>query len=194
MKKVCEEVRDDYALYEQLLLGPKLTQGGDIHVVDTKPSRADWLENRRNVEQLAQPTYLSMLHTEIKGKEHPNFKFLLFTSAFMSTPLANYDALGATHRNRYADVPLSEQSITTPHFNRYDEAGHRIAYKTPPLTNPEALDQLTQATNCIILFYDEFNIRHTPAGYPAVLMQPPAQQSLFSQPIDDDPLAYVTRF
>jgi hypothetical protein len=194
MKKVCQEVRNNFALYEQLLLGSKLTEGGDIYVVHDKPSRPDWKEERRAVEQLAQPGYPSMLHTEVKSKEHPRFKFLLFASTFMSTPLANYDALGATHRNKYANVPLGEQSITTPHFNRYDELGHRIVYKTPPLTNPESLRELAQATHCVILFYDEFNIRHSPADYPAVLMDVPAQQSLFPQPVTDDPLAYVARF
>jgi hypothetical protein len=194
MNKVCRDVRDKFVLYEQLLLGPKATQGGDIYVHEPKASRADWQVNKRHVEQLAQDEdYRSELHTEVKSNEHPRFKFLLFAHEFMSTPLANYDSLGATHRNKFDYIPLAEQWVTTPHFNRYNEQGVRIAYKTPPLTNAEALSQLASATNCVILFYEEFQISHLTAGYPAVIMRA-AQQDLFSESLDDDPLAYVTQF
>lgn len=175
------------------MFGLKETQGDDIYVYEPKSSRPDWMVSKRAVEQLAQPSYRSEMHTEVKAKEHPRFKFLLFAPAFMSTPLANYDSLGATHRNKLAGIPLAEQWVTTPHFNRYNQQGRRIAYKTAPLRNPETLSQLTHATNCVILFYDEFKIRHSTAGYPAVIMRA-AQQELFSEPINDDPLAYVTQF
>lgn len=193
MNKVCREVQTDFALYERLLLGPKNTRGGDIHVHEPKASRPDWKVDKREVQQVIESAYRSELHTEVKANEHPRFKFLLFAQAFMSTPLANYDSLGATHRNKFNNIPLLEQWVTTPHFNRYNEQGRRIAYKTPPLTNPEVLGQLAAATNCVILFYDEFQIRHSTAGYPAVLMYV-AQQDLFNESVNDDPLAYVTHF
>lgn len=193
MNKVCQEVRADFVLYERLLLGPKETQGGDIYIHEQKPSRPDWKVEKREVQQVAERTYRSELHTEVKANEHPRFKFLLFAQAFMSTPLANYDSLGATHRNKFDNIPLAEQWVTTPHFNRYNAHGRRIAYKTSPLTNPEVLGQLTAATNCVILFYDEFQIHHSTAGYPAVLVYA-AQQDLFSEPVNDDPLAYVAHF
>lgn len=112
----------------------------------------------------------------------------------MSAPLANFDSLGATHRNKFDNILLTKQWVTTPHFNRYNEQGRRIAYKTPPLTDPEALRQLTDVANCIIMFYDEFNIRHIPADYPRVLLRAESQQDLFPEPATDDPLAYVARY
>ncbi|WP_375434526.1 hypothetical protein, partial [uncultured Hymenobacter sp.] len=72
--------------------------------------------------------------------------------------------------------------------------GRRYEYKTDVLNNPEAAAQLCDVANCVIHFYDEFNIRHNPAGYPSVLLQATAQQEIFPIPVDDDPLAYVTQF
>lgn len=193
MKKVCEEVREDYSKYEQLLLGYKSTNGIAIYVSVLKPSSNRWKVNRLPVEHSANPFDISELHTEVSCHDERSFKFLLFAHGFMQTPLVNFDSQGATHRNA-RNVPFPEQAISTPHFNRYDAGGHRYAYKTDPLKDPVASAQLAAIGNCVIHFYDEFNIHHTPADYPSVFLRTPTQQELFSVQTNDDPLAYVARF
>lgn len=197
MKKVCTEVRDDYSKYEQLLLGAKLTQGTSIQVSTPKPTHASWKVGRLSVEHIAFPEEQSNLHTEVNCSEEgdeSNFKFLLFVSEFMPTPLVNFDSDGGAHRNNFDDVPFPRQQITTPHFNRYNERGHRYAYKSTALANPETACQLTKVNPCIIHFYNEFNLRHDLAGYPQVVLPWTVQHSLFPVQSLDDPLANVTRF
>lgn len=194
MKGKCQEVAQNYPLYERLLLGAKLTEGVGIVVSTPKPSNVKWLAHHLPVEQLTVEGYRGELHTEVGLKQDGNFKFLLFTRRFMHTPLANFDSKGPTHRNDRTDTPLAQQQVTTPHFNRYDERGGRYAYKTPALRDPAAAAQLENIAHCIFHFYDEFNIRHQPADYPTVEVHASRQPGLFPEPISDDPLAYVPRF
>lgn len=123
MKGDCPEAKANYSLYEQLLLGAKSTEGMGIVVSELKPSNKKWLVHRLLVEQLTILGYRSELHTEVGLKQNGNFKFLLFASRFTKIPLANYDSRGITHRNSFLAVPLPEQQVTTPHFNRYNSQG-----------------------------------------------------------------------
>jgi hypothetical protein len=194
MKKVCTEVVDDYSKYENLLLGDKLTTGGPIYVSVLKPSSPRWKVNRLSIEHVDAPNDDIELYTEVSCHEEGKFKFLLFAKDFMGTPLVNFDSQGGAHRNNFDDVPFPHQQITTPHFNRYNERGHRYAYKNDALRNPEITTQLVQAEQCIVMFYEEFHLHHDPAGYPQVILRAATQQELFAAASLDDPLAYVTRF
>ncbi|MDO7852972.1 hypothetical protein [Hymenobacter convexus] len=193
MKKVCEQVLEDFPRYERLLLGRKGTRGAGIYVTDLKPSSNRWKVCRTRVEHGTERSEPIMLHTEVSCHEEKNFKFLLFAHDYMPVPLVNFDSQGATHRNA-RNVPFPAQAVTTPHFNRYDSGGHRYAYKTAPLQDPAALAQLAIVGNCIIHFYDEFNMHHDPAQYPSVYLSNPLLPELFANPVNDDPLADVTQF
>ncbi len=52
MKGKCYEVEQNFALYEQLLLGAKLTEGNGIVVSEPKQSNAKWLAHRLLVKQI----------------------------------------------------------------------------------------------------------------------------------------------
>lgn len=192
MKNQCKIVKDKFPLYERLLLGVKTTQGRDFYISKLKPSNVKWRVDILDVDHSAEPLHESKLHTEVGIKDTSKFKFLIFADGFPS-PLVNFDSSGITHRND-KDVPLAEQIITTPHFNRYDENGIRYAYKTPELKDPTISAQISDINNCIIHFYDEFNIHHNPAGYPSVLFKVMPQQEMFDIKTNDDPLAHVTQF
>ena len=194
MKPISHNVLQDFSKYEQLLFGEKMTEAPDIHVTAFKPSNARWRVNYKDLEHAAFPRDASELHTEVQCEDPKNFKFLLFVRGFMPGPLVNYDSGGLAHRNRYSGLPLPEQNITTPHFNRYDDAGRSFAYKTPALRDPAAVAELANVGNCIIHFYDEFNIQHSPAGYPAVYIASASPGQLFDIPTNDDPLADVPNF
>lgn len=195
MKKVCTEVVEDYPRYEELLLGDKLTRGGPIYVSVLKPSSSRWKVNRLPIEHLHAPSEKkSELHTEVSCHEEGNFKFLLIAGDFMGTPLVNFDSQGGAHRNNFDDVPFPHQQVTTPHFNRYNERGHRYAYKNEALRDPAITAQLVQPSECIIVFYEEFHLHHDPAGYPQVILRAATQQEIFAAAPLDDPLANVPRF
>lgn len=194
MKGICSEAEANYQLYERLLIGAKMTEGEGIVISELKITNAKWLVHKLPVKQLTVAGYRSELHTEVGLKQDGNFKFILFARRFTSTPLANFDSKGISHRNNQENVPLAEQQVTTPHFNRYDEQGRRVAYKTEALRNPESANQLENISNCVFHFYDEFNIQHQPAGYPTVEVRTNSQREFFPVSISDDPLAYVPRF
>ena len=48
-----------------------------------------------------------------------------------------YDSDGNAHRNNCDDIPLCQQSITTPHLHRYDERGRFLAIKTESIKQDE---------------------------------------------------------
>lgn len=194
MNRNSPQAKDNPELYNHLLVGDKNTSGPDFCITRPKPSRmADWKFDMQAVEHVEQPHIGMSLHVEVKNGDTENFKFLLFADEFMSAPLVNFDAKNATHRNK-KNVPLAKQWVSTPHFNRYDDNGRRFAYKTSALLNPVSAAQLTNVNACIIHFYEEFNIHHSPTGFPSVTFRQPSQTQLFPVPTFDDPLANVTRF
>ena len=72
-----------------------------------------------------------------------------------------------------------------------DAHGRGHAYKTTPLRNPTTARQLENIDHCVIHFYEEANITHSPAGYPSINHTPAGKLPLTSS-LNADPHARVT--
>ena len=79
---------------------------------------------------------------EVRNGDHRDCSFQILTDVFKERVAFRYDTGGGTHRNDVPYIPLEEQSITTPHFHRYDSNGYFLAYKTDLLNNEEQAKHL----------------------------------------------------
>lgn len=65
------------------------------------------------------------------------FSAKILTDKIANRMLLRYDSDGGAHRNKFDDIPLSEQSVTTPHLHKYDEQGRFLAIKTSSIMKDE---------------------------------------------------------
>lgn len=72
---------------------------------------------------------------EIRDKVPNSFSFQIRSDKFAKAVVLRFDEGDATHRNNAPGIPLDQQSISTPHFHKYNEAGYFIAYKNEELKN-----------------------------------------------------------
>lgn len=124
------------------------------------------------------------LSCEIRDENCYNYSFDILSDKFENKMLARLDEGNGTHRNKYEDIPLSEQSVSTPHFHKYDVKGRFIAYKTP------SLESLNGDKLCIEdgfkVFCQEMKIVGTNGGKGEIEY---LGQGLFSKdPVEEDPL------
>ena len=191
MSKINPIVRDNYERYTTLIEGHKQTSGPGLDLSQTKGDNK--VLHACQIPAVHSDDLIAMwLIAEIRIDRLHDFKFKLRAPTFMGEPLINYDSAGPTHRNEGARS-LPEQIVTTPHFNRYDEQGRRIAYKTAPLTNPGVVLELEDIDRCVIHFYQETQLTHDPAGYPSISLTAPGTLP-FAHHTNADPHAHVVRF
>lgn len=192
MRNIHPIVRDNYEQYCSLMRDAKQTSGAGIDLSQPKGgNNPRWRFCQLDVVHSHDPAQMCLI-TEVRIDQLYNFKFKLRAPNFMDKPVLNFDSAGPTHRNEATDA-LSEQAVTTPHFNCYDEQGRRIAYKTEQLNDPDVARQLEGIESCVIHFYEEAGLRHSPADYPAISLTPPGQLPFPVHPIDD-PHANVANF
>lgn len=70
---------------------------------------------------------------EIRSRDFLSYSFQIRSDKYKSQVALRFDEGDATHRNDIPGLPLVQQSVTTPHFHRYNEQGYFIAYKNDEL-------------------------------------------------------------
>ena len=102
-----------------------------------------------------------------------------------SAPFFRFDSDGPAHRNISDEIPLSEQKVTTPHFNTFDKTGLSIAYKTETLKKEKEAKAIAENINFgVSHFFQESNI-NTDGNFPEIKLKIP---ELFGENIETDPL------
>ena len=90
----------------------------------------------------------SSFDCEIKDRESLTYSFQILTDAFKFRVALRFDEGIATHYNNIPGIELTEQSVTAPHFHKYNEHGYFIAYKN---------EDLKQVVNYPMSLEDGFN-------------------------------------
>ena len=157
-KRITPEIRDNYGLYTELLNIRKSIVEDVIDISLTKSSNRNYLINLSEIFH-STLTHEIALISEVKKIDYNSFKFQLRCKALSLIPFFRFDSDGATHRNYDESIPLSQQSITTPHFNAFKSTGELIAYKTQELLNEKSRKALEDISLCIVHFFHEANIR-----------------------------------
>lgn len=84
----------------------------------------------------------TIMACEVRNGDHRDCSFQILSDAFKKRVVLRYDTGGGTHRNDAPYIPLEEQSITTPHFHKYDSNGCFLAYKTDLLNDEKQVEYL----------------------------------------------------
>lgn len=72
---------------------------------------------------------------EIRDRDTLNYSFQIRSDRFKEQVVLRFDEGFSTHKNNIPGIPLQEQSVTTPHFHRFNEDGYFIAYKNEQLAH-----------------------------------------------------------
>lgn len=72
---------------------------------------------------------------EIKNSDVSDFKLALLSTIIPSKTLFRFDSKGPDHKNKVDYIPLSQQSVPTPHYHQFDEQGNLLAYQTPEMAD-----------------------------------------------------------
>lgn len=95
---------------------------------------------------------------EVRNGDKKDCSLQILSDAFKKGVAFRYDTGGGTHKNDAPHIPLAEQSITTPHFHKYDENGYFLAYKTKLLNQPKQAEHLFDIEFGFPYFCQEGNI------------------------------------
>ena len=77
---------------------------------------------------------------ELRDKRIDNYSISLVTDCISKKMLFRLDQGNGTHRNNLSGIALEEQSVPTPHFHKYTDDGHDIAYQTQNLRDNSMVD------------------------------------------------------
>ncbi|MBA3647287.1 MAG: hypothetical protein H0W62_01860 [Chitinophagales bacterium] len=158
MSKINTAVATDYIKYLQFIEERKNSLDRTIVVCDKKNSRPDKLykESKLIADWVSNDIDLMIECNAADGKA---FKFQFRAKQFSDEPLFRLDSDGAAHRN--SKFPLKIQQVTTPHFNKFNEHGRVIAYKTSQLKNENEAKAIQNDINLgFAHFCYEGNIRY----------------------------------
>lgn len=124
------DIEKNYSLFLELVEKEKFLNETNVHVNNTG--------NNSNFFQEDLFVYHTTLNADVdlfvvvKKNDYKYFQFKLRYQALSAKPFFRYDNDGPAHRNTQ-HTRLSEQIVTTPHFNTYDKFGKSVAYKTDVL-------------------------------------------------------------
>lgn len=183
MSKLNLDVKDNYEYFQDLSYKIKNLPTNPI-VLTAKENNKDWLKTSTKIDHSTIPENINL----IVEKKRSVYKYgiKLHCPNFTEKPYFRFDSDGPSHRNK-TEVPLTQQIITTPHFNTYDDKGQEFAYKSDALLNK--LDAKAIVDNIdfgISHFFQETNIlTNGKEEYPEIKVH---ELELFEIEPDNDPL------
>ena len=72
---------------------------------------------------------------EVRNGDQRDCTLQILSDIISKKVMFRYDTGGGTHKNDAPHIPLRMQSVTTPHFHRYDDNGYFLAYKSDKLND-----------------------------------------------------------
>jgi len=183
MSKLNLDVRDNYEYLQKLSYEEKNLSINPI-VLEPKKNNGDWLIQSTKIDHFTIKENITL----IVEKKLSLYKYgiKLHCPNFTEKPYFRFDSDGPAHRNK-TELPLSEQKITTPHFNTYDEKGQEFAYKSDTLKSEEDAKAIVENLDFgISHFFQETNIKtNGKTEYPEIRVDNP---ELFEIEPETDPL------
>ena len=89
-------------------------------------------------------------------------------------PFFQFHSDGCAHRNADEAVPLAEQRITTPHFNRFNQQGAAVTYKPEPEASDKEPDPANAINRNMVYFCQEAKLNLRDDEFPLVRVLPNA--------------------
>lgn len=130
-----KEILQKYKEYEEFMNSGK-TVCSPIIVSNPKGNHGTSLYSKHPL-QAEIPFGNAFMTCEVRNGDHRDYSFQILSDAFTERVVLRYDTGDGTHKNNAPHIPLAEQSVTTPHFHKYDSNGYFLAYKTDLLQDPK---------------------------------------------------------
>lgn len=143
--------------YESFIDGQK-SLALPISVTKIKPNHKSSLYYKDSIIA-SSPFGETNFDCEIRDKSKMDYSFQILSDRIQKKVLFRMDEGDGTHRNKFADT-LSEESVPTPHFHRYDDQGRWYAYQTDELKNIQG--HSVQIEEGFPIFCAEMNVTSSP--------------------------------
>lgn len=183
MSKLNIDVKDNYDYLKELSYTEKNIDTKLI-ILEPKRNNRDWLIKTTKIDHSTIDENITL----IVEKKLSLYKYgiKLHCPDFTEKPFFRFDSDGPAHRNK-DELSLSEQKITTPHFNTYDENGQEFAYKSLVLKNEKDSKAIVENIDFgISHFFQETQIKiNGKEDYPEIKVNEP---ELFEIDSETDPL------
>lgn len=171
MNRTNKDIRDQFDFFKELMSGVKIVLSKTIHL-EPKKSNTKWLTGQSSVQHETINEDISFAVE--RSKRDSKYGIKLRCPSLTSEPFFRFDSDGPAHRNDISEIPLEEQSITTPHFNSYKEDGKPIAYKNDTLKNEKKAQIIVEDLNFgVSLFCMESNTKLSTGDFPNVMDKAP---------------------
>jgi hypothetical protein len=171
VNKINTEIKNQFEFFNELLLEEKIILKSNINLKQ-KINNAHWLTGSSNLKHnTISEDVVFMID---KSKRDNKYGIKLRCTNLTKEPFFRFDSDGPAHRNENSEIPLEEQSITTPHFNTFDENGKSIAYKNETLKKENESNVIVNDINFgISLFCMETNCKLNNGNFPNITEQIP---------------------
>src|SRR5690606_11377651 len=125
-------IKDQFHFFTELVSVDKIVLTKTIQL-ESKKSNAKWLTGQSSIQH--QTISDDIIFFVERSKRDSKYGIKLRCPSLTNEPFFRFDSDGPAHRNDFPEIPLEEQSVTTPHFNSFREDGKPIAYKNETLKN-----------------------------------------------------------
>lgn len=188
MNRTNKDIRDHFDFFSELLSVDKIVLTKTIHL-EPKKSNAKWLTGQCLVQH--ETINEDILFAVERSKRDSKYGIKLRCDKLTGEPFFRFDSDGPAHRNCFPEIPLEEQSITTPHFNSYKENGKPIAYKNDILKNEKEARIISKDVNFgVSLFCMESNTKLLTGDFPTVSDKAPEFEFAAIQNINFDNISF----
>lgn len=167
--KTNSEIKNNFDKFKDLFESEKTITDDQIILVE-KENKKDWtIGNSKTVTNLE---FDDLEFIVEKKKLDKKYGIKYRSQKFCKTPYFRFDSDGPAHRNYDEKIPLSDQMVTTPHFNTFNESGIPIAYKNEILKNEDTAAVITNDINFgVSLFCQETNSKSQNKDFPEVILK-----------------------
>jgi len=164
MNKINHDVKNSFELFSKLRDENKIIISSDI-TFEVKENNAKWEKWKSDIDHQICEYDIEFIVEVQKGTSKYGVK--LHCKNFTKQPYFRFDSEGPSHRNYSIEIPLEEQSVSTPHFNSFDLNGYSIAYKNDVLKSETESKAIQEDLNFgVALFCDETNTKLENKKYP----------------------------
>ncbi len=171
MNKPNINIKNQFEFFKKLVYQSKIVLSKTIQLAP-KRSNTKWLTGQSNVHhQTINETIIFFIE---RSKRDSKYGIKLRCATLTDEPFFRFDSDGPAHRNNLPNIPLEEQSVTTPHFNSYQKDGKAIAYKNETLKKENEAKIIAEDINFgISLFCIETNSKLATGEFPTIVDQMP---------------------
>lgn len=171
MNRINKDIRDQFDFFTELLTVNKIALSKIIQLAPKK-SNVYWLTGQSNVQH--ETINDDIVFSVERSKRDSKYAIKLRCSSLSVEPFFRFDSDGPAHRNNFPDIPLEDQSVTTPHFNSYKKDGKSIAYKNETLNKESEAKIVADDINFgISLFCLETKTKLVTGEFPSIIDSAP---------------------